>query len=84
METEIGGKANPQSNVDVYFTFEVEGRISNLWVAPYSSYEQCLYDTLCKFRKKGWNYQEIADWFNSNDYKTTRGKRSITPVVIQL
>ena len=69
------GKSIPQSNVDVIFTFEVEVRISNLWVAPYSSYQQFLYDTICKFHKKGWNYQEIADWFNSNDYTTARGKK---------
>ena len=70
------GKSIPQSNtIDVIFTFEVEVRISNLWVAPYSSYQQFLYDTICKFRKKGWNYQQIADWFNSNDYTTARGKK---------
>jgi hypothetical protein len=72
----FGGKTTHQSNTtDVFFTFEVEVRISNLWVSPYSSYQQFLYETICKFRKKGWNYQEIADWFNSNDYTTARGKR---------
>ena len=71
----FGGKSTHQSNTtDVFFTFEVEVRISNLWVAPYSPYQQFLYDTICGFRKDGWNYQEVADWFNSNDYKTTRGK----------
>jgi len=63
------------SSTDVFFTFTVEVRISNLWVAPYSQYQQFLYDTICGFREKGWNYQEIADWFNSNDYKTARGKK---------
>ncbi len=72
----LDGKSTHQSNtIDVYFTFEVEVRISNLWVAPYSSYQQFLYDTISDFRQKGWNYQQIADWFNSNDYTTPRGKK---------
>ena len=71
----LGGKLNPQSNTtDVFFTFTVEVRFTNLWVAPYSKYQQFLYDTICGFRQKGWNYQQIADWLNQNDYKTPRGK----------
>ena len=30
---------------------------------------------ICDFRKKGWNYQQIADWLNSNDFTTPRGKK---------
>ncbi len=71
----LGGEAIHPSNTDIYFTFTVEVRFTNLWVAPYSKYQQFLYDTICGFRKDGWNYQEIADWFNSNDYKTPRGKK---------
>ena len=70
----LGGEAIHPSNTDIYFTFTVEVRFSNLWVAPYSQYQQFLYDTITGFREKGWNYQQIADWFNSNDYKTPRGK----------
>ena len=62
------------STTDVFFTFVVERRFTNLWVAPYSSYQQCLYGLICDFRKKGWNYQQIADWLNSNDFTTPRGK----------
>ncbi len=69
------GQETHQSNIDVYFTFTLSVHITNLWVAPYSQYQQFLYDTICGFREKGWNYQEIADWFNSNDYKTARGKK---------
>ena len=71
----LGGEAIHPSNTDIYFTFTVEVRFTNLWVAPYSKYQQFLYDTICGFRKKGWNYQQIADWFNSNDYTTPRGKK---------
>ena len=71
----FGGKLIPQSNTtDVFFTFTVEVRFTNLWVAPYSKYQQFLYDTICGFREKGWNYPQIADWLNQNDYKTPRGK----------
>ena len=71
----LGGKSFHPSNTDIYFTFTLEVRFTNLWVAPYSKYQQFLYDTICGFRKDGWNYQQIADWFNSNDYKTTRGHK---------
>ena len=71
----LGGKSIHPSNNDIYFTFTLEVRFTNLWVAPYSKYQQFLYDTICGFRAKGWNYQEIADWFNSNDYTTARGKK---------
>ena len=72
----LGSRKSTKNNTtDVFFTFKVTCRFSNLWVAPYSEYQQFLYDTICKYRAKGWNYQEIADWFNSNDYTTTRGKK---------
>ena len=63
------------STTDVFFTFTVEVRYTNLWVERYSKYQQFLYDTICGFREKGWSYQQIADWFNSNDYTTPRGHK---------
>ena len=71
----LGGKSIHPFNTDIYFTFTVEVRFSNLWVAPYSSYQQLLYGLICDFRKKGWNYQEIADWLNSNGFTTPRGHK---------
>ena len=72
----VSGQETAQNNtIDVFFTFTLSVRITNLWVAPYSTYQQFLYDTICGFREKGWNYQQIADWFNSNDYKTIRGHK---------
>ena len=44
-------------------------------VAPYNEYQQFLYETITDFREKGWNFQQIADWLNENDYTTARGKR---------
>ena len=63
------------STTDVFFTFVVERRFTNLWVAPYSSYQQLLYGLIGDFRNKGWNYQQIADWLNSNGFTTPRGKK---------
>ena len=63
------------SSTDVFFTFTVEVRISNLWVAPYSQYQQFLFVTINDLREKGWNYRQIADWLNQNEYKTPRGKK---------
>ena len=62
------------SSTDVFFTFTVERRFTNLWVAPYSQYQQFLYDTINDLREKRWNYRQIAEWMNQNEYKTPRGK----------
>ena len=79
------GQETAQNNtIDVFFTFTLSVRITNLWVAPYSTYQQFLYDRICDFRAKGWNYQQIADWFNSNDYKTARGKKFLNAHAISI
>ena len=70
-----GGKSTRRSNTDIYFTFTVELTVSNLWQTKYSDYQQFLYDTITGFVEINWNYQEIADWLNENNYKTTRGKQ---------
>ena len=70
----LGGNQTPQ-NTEVFLTFVLSLRASHLWTAPYSTYQQFLFDTITGFREKGWNYQQIADWLNSNDYKTIWGKR---------
>ena len=62
------------SDIVTYLTFEVNLRTSNLWVAPYSSHQQFLYNTVSDFRDKGWTFQKIADWLNNNEYKSARGK----------
>ena len=68
------GKRNSQ-NTEVFLTFRLSVRASNLWTAPYSEYQQFLYDTISEFRQKGWNYTQIANWLNENNYKTPRGKK---------
>jgi hypothetical protein len=71
----VGKKPTDPNTTDVFFTFKVTCRFSNLWVAPYTPYQQFLYDSICEFREKGWNYQEIADWLNENNYRTPRNKK---------
>ena len=62
------------SDIVTYLTFEVNLRTVNLWVAPYSSHQQFLYDTVSDFRDKGWTFKQIADWLNQNGYTSARGK----------
>ena len=71
------GKSNNQSYTDteVFLTFRLSVRASHLWTAPYSEYQQFLYDTISEFRQKEWNYTQIANWLNENNYKTPRGKK---------
>ena len=73
------GKSTNQSNTDteVFLTFRLSVRASHLWVAPYSEYQQFLYNTISEFSEKGWNYVEIADWLNENDYRTPRNRKFI-------
>ena len=70
----VDSKRNTQ-NVEIYLTFLLSVRATHLWVASYSEYQQFLYVTINDLREKGWNYRQIADWLNQNDYKTPRGKK---------
>ena len=46
-----------------------------MWVAPYSDYQQFLYNTINDLLSEGLNYQEIADRLNEQGYLTPRGKK---------
>jgi len=70
----FGGKSSTE-NIDAYLIFHLKLRASNLLVAPYTEYQQFLYETISKYLEEGWNYQQIADWLNDNGYKTPRGKK---------
>ena len=71
----MGNDSNqtPQ-NTETYLTFVLSVRVTHLWVAPYTQYQEFLFVTINDLREKGWNYRQIADWLNQNDYKTPRGK----------
>ena len=68
----VDSNQTPQ-NTETYLTFVLSVRATHLWVAPYSQYQQFLFVTINDFRKRGWNYRQIADWLNQNDYRTPRG-----------
>ena len=70
----LGGNQTLQ-NTETYLTFVLSVRVTHLWVAPYTQYQQFLFVTISDLREKGWNYRQIADWLNLNEYKTPRGKR---------
>ena len=70
----VGGNQTPQ-NTETYLTFVLSVRVTHLWVAPYTAYQQFLFVTINDLREKGWNYRQIADWLNQNEYKTPRGKK---------
>jgi len=54
---------------------DVEVSSSNLWVSPYTPYQQELFDLICKLHDTdGWDFKRISDWLNGNGYWTTRGK----------
>jgi DNA modification methylase len=71
----FGGKSPTKSHTEIYLIFHLKVRASHLWVAPYNEYQQFLFDTITAFHSKGWNFQQIADWLNENNYLTPRGKR---------
>ena len=70
----LGGKSSP-NDADAYLCFHLKLRASHLLVAPYSDYQEFLYQTISKHLEMGWNYQQSADWLNDNGYTTPRGKR---------
>jgi len=72
--TLLGGES-PPNNVDAYLCFHLKLRASHLMVAPYSDYQEFLYQTISKHLEMGWNYQQSADWLNENGYTTPRGKK---------
>ena len=71
----FGGKSSTKSHTEIYLIFHLKVRASHLWVAPYNEYQHFLFETITDFREKGWNFQQIADWLNENNYKTPRNKK---------
>jgi len=63
------------SDIVTYLTFGVNIRTSILSVAPYSNYQQFLYDTISEFRNKDWTFKQIAGWLNNKGYTSARGKK---------
>jgi hypothetical protein len=65
-------KNNDSKGYSLKFSLQITS--SNLWVAPYSSYQQDLFDIISKFHDKdGWSFKQISDWLKDNNYLTPRG-----------
>lgn len=48
---------------------------SNLWVSPYSLYQQEIYGIIRKFHDDDdMDFKQISDWLVGKGYKTPRGK----------
>lgn len=65
--------------LQAYVTFDLVLKSTNLWVAPYSEYQEFLHQTISDMREKDFTFHEIADWLNDNGYKTPRGKKFRSP-----
>jgi len=60
----------------------VELKSSFLWTPTYTIQQQKLFDLTClKHETEGWNFQQISEWFNDNNYTTTRGKTFTQSIV---
>lgn len=70
----LGGKSITKLCTEVYLVFHLKIRVSHLWFQPYSTYQTFLFETITDFRQRGWNFKQIADWLNEQDYLTPQGK----------
>ena len=52
----------------------VELKCSNLWLPSYSDYQQKLFDIITNYHEvENWNFKQISDWLNQNNFKSLRG-----------
>ena len=59
----------------VFLIIKVMFKSSNLWVSPYSQYQQELFNIIrSQHEEQGMNFVEICDYLVSNGYKSPRGK----------
>lgn len=63
------------NNVNHNLVVNVRLTSSNLWLSPYSEYQQKLFDIISGFHEKdGWSFKEISNWLVEHNYKTPRGR----------
>lgn len=68
----VVGKKGGTSN-HFFLCLSIEYTSATLWTAPYSDYQQFLYDTIDQMHKDGNSYIKISQWMNDNDHLTPRG-----------
>ena len=58
---------------------------SNLWVSPYSQYQQRLFNIIrSQHEEQGKNFVEICNYLISKGYKSTRGKDLTQSIVLSI
>ena len=68
----LGTNINQQNGYSLCLTVELI--CSNLWVSPYSTHQQELFDIISRFYQQGWNFKQISDWLVEHGYKSPRDK----------
>jgi len=71
LDGRLGGQI--YENNRFYITLNVVYHSATLWQAPYSEYQQFLFDTIDSMHKEGNSYIKISQWMNDNNYLTPRG-----------
>jgi hypothetical protein len=65
-------KSTVSQGLSLRFSLQIVS--SNLWIPPYSPYQQELFYYISKFHEEdGWNFKQISDWLRDNNYLTPRG-----------
>jgi hypothetical protein len=75
--TDSSGSVTQQKGYSVRLLAELVS--PNLWVSPYSLYQQQLFDIISQQHADGKDFKQISDWLNGNGYATPRGKRFQEP-----
>ena len=71
----LDGRLDEQMHVKnrFYITLNVIYFSATLWQAPYSEYQQFLFDTINEMYQQGNSYIKIAQWMNQQGHLTPRG-----------
>jgi len=70
----ISTNKNTETQIQ-YLIMTVQLTSSNLWMSPYSSHQTELFHLIkTQHEIDGKNFQQISDWLNDHNYKTTRDK----------
>ena len=75
------GRINSLGGIIPAFEFEVSMWSPNLWIPPYSQYQQRIFQVILKSRKQGKTFKDIAYDLNRSGVSSTRGSQFTSPLV---
>lgn len=75
------GGINSLGGIIPAFEFEVTMWSPNLWIPPYSPYQQRLFNQILIYRNQGKTFKEISVYFNQLGMTSNRGSRFTPPLV---